>query len=119
GGGLEEITVTARRVEENLMQVPLSITAVTAASIESAGIKDARDIAAYTPGLFISYSIAFQASARNLFFRGDSVDRGLIFIDGAPYGGQANPDLNSLERVEVLVGPQSAYFGRSTFTGAI
>src|SRR5262249_61427 len=39
--------------------------------------------------------------------------------DGAPYGGTANPDLTSLDRVEVLVGPQSAYFGRSTFTGAI
>src|SRR5437868_2386682 len=67
-GGLEEIVVTARKVEENLMQVPLSIVAVTSQALESAGIKDARDIAPYTPGLFISYSIAFQASARNLFF---------------------------------------------------
>ncbi len=116
---LEEITVTARKVEENLMQVPLSISAVTAESIESAGIKDARELAAFTPGLFISYGVTTAASSRNLFFRGNSVDQGLSFIDGAPYAGQANPDLSSLERVEVLVGPQSAYFGRSTFTGAI
>ena len=44
-GGLEEIVVTARKVEENLMQVPLSIAAVTAASLEAADIKDAREIA--------------------------------------------------------------------------
>src|SRR5262249_20936716 len=98
---LEEVVVTARKQEENLMQVPLSITAVTSQSLESANIKDARDIAPYTPGLFISYSISSQANARNLFFRGDAVDQGLTFIDGAPYGGNANPDLNSLERVEV------------------
>ena len=37
---LEEITVTARRIEENLMQVPMAIAAVTAADIEAAGVKD-------------------------------------------------------------------------------
>ncbi len=116
---LEEITVTARKQEENLMQVPLSITAVTAESLESANIKDPQDLAAFTPGLFISYGISTRAGARNLFFRGDPIDAGLTFIDGAPYGGNANPDINAMERIEVLVGPQAAYFGRSTFTGAI
>ena len=117
---LEEITVTARKREESLMEVPLSITAVTAENIESAGVKDIRDLAQYTPGLFVQYSISSQATARSLTFRGLSVSNGgQLFIDGAPYVGQANPDLGALERVEVLLGPQSAYFGRSTFTGAL
>jgi len=117
-GGLEEVIVTARKVEENLMQVPLSIAAVTANDLQAADIKDARDIQPFTPGLWIEYNVSSQA-IRSLFFRGDSADAGLTFIDGAPYAGAANPDLNSMERVEVLVGPQSAYFGRSTFSGAI
>ena len=117
-GGLEEITVTARKVEENLMQVPLSIAVVTAADLEKADIKDARDITPYTPGLWIEYNVSSQ-TARSIFFRGDPLDAGLTFIDGAPYAGSSNPDLNSVERVEVLLGPQSVYFGRSTFTGAI
>jgi iron complex outermembrane receptor protein len=91
---------------------------MTASDIASAGIQDARDLAPYTPGLWIEYSVTGQSS-RTVTFRGDSADPGLIFIDGAPYGGNSNPDLGDLARVEVLVGPQSAYFGRSTFTGAI
>src|SRR5262249_8889173 len=118
--GLEEIVVTARKKEESLMEVPLSITAVTAETLDSAGIKDVRDIAAFTPGLFISYSISGQSISRALTFRGLTVSNGgQLFIDGAPYVGQANPDIGALERVEVLLGPQSAYFGRSTFTGAV
>src|SRR3954464_6592574 len=116
---LEEVVVTARKQEENLMQVPLSIVAVTSQALEAANIKDPADIAALPPGLFISYSISARANGRNLYFRGDPLDAGLTFIDGAPYGGNANPDLNTMERVEVLVGPQSAYYGRSTFTGAV
>ena len=116
---LEEVIVTARKQEENLMQVPLSITAVTSETLEAANIKDPQDIAAFTPGLFVSYSISTRAGSRSLYFRGDPLDPGLTFIDGAPYGGNANPDINAMERVEVLVGPQAAYFGRSTFTGAI
>src|SRR4051812_39221886 len=68
---LEEVVVTARKTEENLMQVPLSIVAVTSAALESANIKDPAEIAAYTPGLFISYSISARANGRSLFFRGD------------------------------------------------
>ena len=115
---LEEIVVTARKREENLMEVPLSITALSAADIENAGIKDLNTLALYTPGLWIEYGISSQLQ-RQLTFRGLSVSTGQVFIDGAPYTGPGNPNLGNLERVEVLVGPQSAYFGRSTFQGAL
>lgn len=78
-GGLEEITVTARKVEENLMQVPLSIAVVTAADLERADIKDARDITPYSPGLWIEYNVSSHAG-RSIFFRGDPLDAGLTFI---------------------------------------
>ena len=118
--GLEEITVTARKVEENLMNVPLAIAAVTAADIEAAGVKDVSQLSAYTPGLFAEYGVNGPGSdRRQLTFRGLSVTSGLVFIDGAPYAGTGSPSVGSVERIEVLVGPQSAYFGRSTFSGAV
>ena len=118
--GAEEIVVTARKVEENLMVVPMSIAAVTAADIQSAGVKDLSTLSLYTPGLFVQYGAASTAgTARQLTFRGLSVSTGQVFIDGAPYAGTGNPPVGDVERVEVLVGPQSAYFGRSTFEGAL
>jgi iron complex outermembrane receptor protein len=54
-----------------------------------------------------------------LVFRGLSSSEGTVFIDGAPYAGSAAPDVTDLERLEVLSGPQSVYFGRSTFSGAV
>ena len=47
---LEEIVVTARKREESLQDVPLTVTAVTATQIAELGIKDSRDLALFTPG---------------------------------------------------------------------
>ena len=55
-GDLTEITVTARKVEERLLDVPLTISAVSAQEIQDAGYTSIRDIAETTPGLFISSS---------------------------------------------------------------
>ena len=115
---LEEITVTARRRNENLMEVPLAISAVTGDKIEAAGIKDMNTLAQYTPGLWAEAGVNNRTN-RQLTFRGLSVATGQVFIDGAPYVGNGTPNLGDIERVEVLVGPQSVYFGRSTFTGAV
>lgn len=118
---LEEIVVTARRREENLMQVPLAISAVTASEIENAGMRNLIDLGKFTPGLFASVSGNGRTdrSATKLVFRGLSQASGLTFIDGAPYAGSKTPDVTDAERVEVLKGPQSAYFGRSTYSGAV
>ncbi|HEY6645040.1 TonB-dependent receptor [Povalibacter sp.] len=118
---LEEITVTARRRDENLMQVPVAISAVGAAEIESSGVKSMIELAEFTPGLHASVGGAARGdrSSMRLTFRGLSVAAGLSFIDGAPYAGSRAPDVLDFERVEVLKGPQSAYFGRSTFAGAV
>src|SRR5205823_14657188 len=74
----------------------------------------------YTPGLWAEYGVSGPGStARQLTFRGLSVSSGLVFIDGAPYAGTGNPSIGTVERIEVLIGPQSVYFGRSTFSGAV
>lgn len=118
---LDEIVVTARRREENLMQVPLAITAVTGVEIGAAGMRDLIDLGKFTPGLFASVGGNGRTDRSNtrLTFRGLSVANGQKFIDGAPFGSSQTPDLSDVERVEVLKGPQSVYFGRATYSGAV
>ena len=127
---LDEIVVTARKIEENLMEVPLAITAFSAEDLEARDMAQLEDIQLYTPSL--SFTNMQGGSGRNdrssnsLVFRGLFLSAntgitagGQVFIDGAPVIGGYNPSIVDVERVEVLKGPQSAYFGRSTFVGAI
>ena len=127
---LEEIVVTARKREESLMEVPVSITAFTSEQLESIGMRQLTDLQLYTPSF--SFQDMAGNSARNdrssnsLLFRGLSLGfnsgitaGGQLFIDGAPVVGAYQPSIVDTERVEVLKGPQSAHFGRSTFVGAL
>ena len=122
GLALEEITVTARKVEESLQDAPVTVTAFTAKALEAAGLKSISDISNFTPGLY------FQKDQGRRFdrpvLRGMSnilgVNNVANFIDGAYVGGSIqSTEIQNLERVEVIKGPQSALFGRSTFAGAI
>lgn len=121
GSGIEEITVTARRRDENLMEVPVAISVMTSEGIQSTGVKDVIELSKFTPGLFgtVDGNGRVDRSQTTLNFRGLSIASGLFFIDGAPYAGSNTPDVTDAERVEVLKGPQSVYFGRSTFSGAV
>ena len=69
---LEEITVTARRREENLMEIPIAVAVVNAAAIEAAGIKDIQKLSSYTPGLHIDTGLT-SLTTRAITFRGLSV----------------------------------------------
>ena len=128
-GILEEIVVTARKVEESLLDVPISITAVTAAQIEASGIDDVADLALQTPGF--SYRQGFGRTGSG---QGEATSRPSIrgmssilgaanaafFVDGVYVSGNVSSyQLDNLQRVEVIRGPQSALFGRQTFAGAI
>lgn len=127
---LEEIVVTARARTESLQDIPLAITAFTAADMENAGMQDLSDLALQTAGMqFFSRRSGFRAgrvdSVINL--RGVSSGTSLdhlqptsLFVDGIFVLGTASSiGLQDLERVEVIKGPQSAFFGRNTFAGAI
>ena len=124
GGGfeIEEIVVTARKVEENLRDVPVTVNALTEDSIKDRGITSLQDIADATPRFDFA-----QAFGRNDFrpvIRGQSNIIGRanagLFIDGIIIEeGNASIPLVALQRVEVVKGPQSALYGRSTLAGAI
>lgn len=121
GVALEEIVVTARRREESLLQVPVAISAVTASVIQDRGLKTIQEISEFTPGMFsqVGGNGRTDRASRRLTFRGLSTSSGAVFIDGAAYTGAGAPDVTDVERVEVLKGPQSVYFGRATFSGAV
>lgn len=125
---LEEIIVTARKREESLLEVPISITAVSADTLADFNIKDLNDLQRITPGFTLSEAIGFRRARDGyaLVVRGLNIGNsaGLesaatIFVDGAPLIGGRPSSFHDVERVEVLKGPQTAYFGRSTFSGAI
>ena len=131
GGGLEDIVVTARKVEEKLSTVPLAITALSEKQLEARGISSINDISSFTPS-FRFQNVAAASNGRadrsfsTLTFRGLTLSGdyfttagGLLFVDGAPEIGAAPPSIFEVQRVEILKGPQSAFFGRSTFSGAI
>lgn len=116
------IIVTARKREENLQDVPLSVTAFTSARIEEAGLKSLGDLAQQTLGF--SFREGFGRNADRPVIRGMANIQGnanaAFFVDGVFVTGSiASYQLDNLERVEIVKGPQSALYGRATFSGAI
>jgi iron complex outermembrane receptor protein len=126
---LEEIVVTARKREENLKEIPLSISAFSAKDIEEQGFKGLEDIATAAPGMQYSnqggqipgrYTSAIRFRGMNVNSDSPSLQLGSLFIDGVyVLGGTQSIPLDDVERIEVIKGPQSAYFGRNTFGGAV
>ncbi|MCC7256947.1 MAG: TonB-dependent receptor, partial [Gammaproteobacteria bacterium] len=122
---LEEIVVTARRVEEKLKDVPLAITAFDSRAIEAANITSLGDVAALTPGL--SFFNAFGENLPVPVIRGIvpqdifGDNAAAIFIDGVYVSGREGLNFSQLDvdQITVLKGPQSAMYGRNAFSGAI
>lgn len=126
---LAEITVTARKREESLTSVPLAVSAFGADELEAAGITDLEELSRFSPGLsVVDQGAGFGGRLLSgIRFRGmnptiltPSTQVGALFVDGIYFlGGAQSISFEDVERVEVIRGPQAAYFGRSTFGGAI
>lgn len=124
---LEQIIVTARKHEEGLQDVPLSVTALTAESIRQQGINSVRELATQIPGLTFQESFGRRddrPGIRGLTSIGDpsfGVESGTaIFVDGVFIAADTSSfGLQDLERVEMVRGPQSALYGRNAYSGAI
>ena len=124
--GLEEIIVTGRKREENLIDVPVSISVWSAEGLADQGIINQETLFEATVGLdFSNYN--GQRSQNNPGIRGvqselraSNQQKVASFIDGMPsMGNQGTLNFSGIDAVEVYRGPQSAAFGRSTFAGAI
>ena len=119
---LEEIVVSARKREENIQDIPLSVTAITSERIEELNVQGLSELSKITSGLI--FDNEFGRGSNRPVIRGQANilgDSGVsYFIDGVYIDGSiADYDLNDVERIEVVKGPQSALYGRNTYSGAI
>lgn len=123
-----EIIVTARKREESILEVPFALSAFSEEDLEEADLNDFTDLDDFTPGFSFENANGNRADRGipNIVIRGlnlqsfsGSSDAALLFVDGAPVFGGEIGSFTDVERVEVLRGPQSAYFGRNTFSGAV
>ncbi len=125
---VEEVVVTAQKRSENIQQVPLSMQAFTAKSINDLGIKASSDLGQMTPNV----DIAMPAGAGNqpiISIRGiglndyDTNNAGPngIYVDEVYLSSPASQTFQTfdLQRIEVLKGPQGTLYGRNTSGGAI
>ncbi len=117
-----EIVVTARKTAERLQDAPLAVSVVTADGIDRLGFNSLTDLTRATAGLVFDDS--FGRDANRPVIRGQANilgDSGVaFFIDGIYFNGSiADYDIDTIERIEVVKGPQSALYGRNTYSGAI
>lgn len=127
---MSDIVVTARKRDEKLIDVPISIQAFSQAEIKSSGIDDLQTLKSragfeFPPQVSNGPAGRFQGV---LIFRGLQANSfgqprdnsGSLFVDGIYIsGGLQSVNTADVARIEVLKGPQNAYFGRGTFGGAV
>lgn len=124
-GGLEEIVVTAQRREENLQNVPIAVTAITADALASGGIGGTTGLPQAVPSVQLTRSgpsgIFFVRGVGNTSGGTGEEGANAIYVDGVylPDLGQTVFRFNNIERIEVLKGPQGTLFGRNASGGLI
>ncbi len=125
---LESVTVTARKREETLQDVPVAVTAFTPEALDKLNVQDLSDLGAHVPNLTV-YAARGASSTVTAYIRGVGqsdptwgADPGVgIYLDDVyiarPQG--ALLDVFDVERIEVLRGPQGTLYGKNTIGGAI
>ncbi len=123
---IEEIIVTAQRREQNLQDISISISVLTGEQLDNLRIEQPADLAAYTPGMYVSKGIAGNPifALRGIGMNNNESNQNPAvtpYIDQVPLPSIAMMTFQmfDLERVEILKGPQGTLYGRNVTGGAI
>ena len=124
----QEITVVARKIEEKITDVPISVTALGSSSLQKLGANDLSGVQGAVPNVNIVQGRGSAASA-NIFIRGVGQPDALqtfdpavgVYVDGVYLSRIQGALLNlfDVQRVEVLRGPQGTLYGKNTIGGAV
>lgn len=123
---LEEIIITAEKRSENIQDVPISVTVLSGAELQQRSAESLRDLQFAIPNLTLYSRTDFNpnfiirgisSGARNIGFESSLG----VYVDGVFMGRTSgfNQQLDDIERVEVLRGPQGTLFGKNTISGAL
>jgi iron complex outermembrane receptor protein len=121
----EDIIVTALRTDQRAVDVPASVTVLTAETIAQARLQTADDFAQLTPGVTIVTGTAeagdTQINIRGLNGARDAEPSVALVVDGIlkTNTAQLNQRQGTLRQIEILKGPQGALYGRNAAAGAI
>jgi len=127
-GALEEVVVTAQKREQNLIDVPIAVTAFKGEYLSQREINSVDKLNGLAPGLVVA-PYPTQPNGAQVGIRGSVQQNGDIVLDpsvgmylNGVYIGKAQGaafEIDDLERIEVLRGPQGTLYGRNTLEGAI
>jgi iron complex outermembrane receptor protein len=128
---LQEVTITARRREENLQAVPAAVSVVDGSLLDASGTVNTQSLAQLVPSLYYNsanprntaYTIrGLGSNTLSVSAANDGIEPGVgFYLDGVYHGRPATAsfDFTDIERIEVLRGPQGTLFGKNTTAGAI
>jgi iron complex outermembrane recepter protein len=127
GAGLEEVVVTARKRNESLQTVPVSVTEFSAQDIQQRGMSSLESIAGNIPSLYIgrtSNGSGAQITLRGVGSQSSSIGIApstAVVVDDVYYGSGffLNEGLFDMQNMQVLEGPQALFFGKNATAGVI
>jgi iron complex outermembrane receptor protein len=123
-GGIDTVTVTARRRAEDLEKVPVAVTVISAENLRTSEIKSPLDLQNYAPSLTVSGSLGsrdddvFTIRGQSQPFGGADPGVQTYFAD-VPFSANGHGSDYDLANIQILNGPQGTLFGRSTTGGAV
>lgn len=120
---LSEIKVTAEKKEARIQDLPLSVSSISAKTVQNEKAVTVRDLSGWAPNVYMpSYGSKLTAPVyiRGVGSRVNSPSVGL-YVDGVPYFEKSMFafNLEDVERIEILRGPQGTLYGRNTLGGII
>ena len=124
---LEEVIVTATKRAESLQDIPVTVNAVTADTLQDAGVVDLADVAQLVPALTTTTNLSPFATGIRIRGIGTSqntiaLEASVAFVVDGVYLGRSGlgmSDLTDIERVEVLQGPQGTLYGKNSNAGVV